>query len=803
MRVPLNWLREFIDAGHLSGPEIAEKLTRAGVEVEGISRLTPPLPGVVVAEVLSFARHPAADKLWVVRVATGSEEYQVVVGIQNYAVGDRVPLALPGAKLPGGEIERTEIRGVTSNGMLCSAEELGLDMAVEEDGILILEPDAALGEGIDQALELDEEILELGLTPNRADCLGLMGVAVEVGVLTGLSAHPPEAVPPQKEGGEAGRRVKVTIEDPDLCSRYTAMVVDGVRIAFSPPKFQIRLLKAGIRPINNVVDISNYVMWETGQPLHAFDFDRVEGRQIIVRRGRPGEKIKTLDKQVRLLNPDMLVIADRDNPVALAGIMGGYDSEITGDTKTVLVEAACFHPINNRRTARSLGLTSEASTRFEKGVDPAGTDFAARRTAYLLEKVAGGTLVPGRVDVYPGPMPPWTVSVNPQRVRDLVGLDLSPEKMTDIFTRLGFTVEEAGERLKVTIPSRRRDIEAEVDLVEEVARIYGYEHIETTFPVGVITQGDKPTEQKNLDKVREILLGAGLSEAITFSFMKDAAFNALRLPAGHPLRQAIPVKNPLSEEYGLLRTTLLGNLLNTLKYNLNRQQEGLYLFEVGKVFIPKALPLKEQPREIMTLGITVTGKRGDEHWQEPPTTAGFYWLKGVLEGVFASLNLKGFTWEPARVPFLHPTQGAEIRRGNTLVGVMGSLHPGVLDSFQIGQKVFCAELDLTTLIARTEPRGFKALPRYPAITRDLALIVPEALPAAAVEEAIRKAGGDLVENILLFDLYTGEQVAKGHKSLAYTITYRDYRETLRDERVNRVQAQILQSLAELGVSLRS
>ena len=807
MRVPLNWLREFIAVDNLSAPEIAEKLTRAGVEVEGTSCLTPPLPGVVVAEVLSYAKHPAADKLWVARVSTGSEEFQVVAGVQNYAVGDKVPLALPGAKLPGGDIKRTEIRGVTSNGMLCSEEELGLELVQElppGEGILILDPDAVPGESITRALELDEEILELGLTPNRADCLGLMGVAVEVGVLTGLKAEPQKAYPPREEIHEASRRVKVEIEDPDLCLRYTAMVVDDVRVAPSPVKLQLRLLKAGIRPINNVVDISNYVMWETGQPLHAFDFDRVEGRQIIVRRARPGERIKTLDKQERILTPDMLVIADRENPVALAGVMGGYDSEITNDTRTVLVEAACFHPINNRRTARSLGLTSEASTRFEKGADPAGTDYAARRTSYLLEKMAGGTVVPGQVDVYPAPVPQKTVKLNPQKVRDLVGLDLPTEKMADIFTRLGFAVGEEGEKLSVRIPTRRRDIQGEVDLVEEVARIYGYEHIETTFPVGVMTQGDKPTEHKNLDKIREILLGAGLSEAITFSFMKEKTFNALRLPAKHPLRRAIPVKNPLSEEYGLLRTTLMGNLLNTVKYNLNRQQESLYIFEVGKVFIPKELPLKEQPQEKVTLGAAITGKRGEGHWQDHPGAADFYWLKGVMEGLFASLNLRGFTWKPAReVPYLHPTRGAEIRQGDTLVGVMGAVHPGVLDNFEISQEVYCAELDLSTLIGHKEPLVYKDLPRYPAIVRDLALIVPEGLPAAAVEEVIKKTGGQLVEKVLLFDVYTGEQVAQGHKSLAYTIAYRDYRETLRDERVNQVQADILQNLAELGVTLRS
>ena len=802
MRVPMNWLKEFIDID-AAPREIADKLTGAGVEVEGIDRLIPELPGVVVAEVLSFTQHPAADKLWIVKVATGDGEHQVVAGIKNYQVGDKVPLALPGSQLPAGTIGKTEIRGVTSNGMLCSAEELGLELALEEDGILILGEHQVPGTALTRALGLDDEILELGLTPNRADCLGLLGVAVEVGVLTGKPVEPPKAVP-HREAVEAAGKVKVTIEDTDLCHRYTAMVVENVHVAPSPAEFQVRLLQAGIRPINNVVDISNYVMWETGQPLHTFDLDCVQGQQIIVRRAREGEKITTLDKQERSLTEDMLVIADQENPVALAGVMGGFDSEITESTKTVLVEAARFHPVNNRRTARSLGLKSEASTRFEKGVDPTGTEFAARRTAYLLEKLAGGSAVPGFVDVYPVTLPVRTIDINPLRVRDVLGFNLPTEKMQEIFKQLGFGVAQKGELLAVTVPTRRFDIEIEVDLVEELARIYGYDHIETTFPVGVMTQGEKPGEQKNLDVIKKILLGAGLSEVITLSFMKEATFDALRIPEGHLMRRAIPVKNPLSEEQGILRTTLLGNMLDTVKYNLNRQQEDIYIFETGKTFTAEKLPLTRQPEEKVTLGIIITGKRGEKHWHETPPYADFYWLKGVVEGLFQALNLKGLAFQPGQIPYLHPTQGAFICHEDKVIGVLGSIHPGVLDNFDIIEKVFGVEIDLTSVISRTEPLTYKGLARYPAISRDIALTAPMDIPAAAVEQVIKEAGGDLVEKVLLFDMYMGEQVAKGYKSLAYTVVYRDYEETLRDERVNKVQADILKALQkELGVCLRS
>ncbi len=801
MRVPINWLKEYIDID-ISAAEVADKLTRAGLEVEGVNPLVSGLDGVVVAEINDYKKHPSADKLWVVKVSTGNEEHQVVAGIQNYNIGDKVPLALPGTNLLAGTIKRTEIRGLVSNGMLCSAEELGLQLVVE-DGILILDKNCTLGADITEALGLDDDILEIGLTPNRADCLGMLGVALEIGALTNSEAKFPVTLT-KYEAREAENFIDIQIKDLDLCSRYTARILEEIEIAPSPLELQIKLLQAGLRPINNVVDVSNYVMWETGQPLHTFDYYRIKGKKIIVRRALKGETIRTLDDQERKLTPDMLVIADEESPIALAGVMGGLDSEITKTTKTVLLESAHFNPVSIRRTAREVGLTSEASFRFEKGVDIGGTLFAANRAALLLEKYTGAKTVSGVVDVYPEPHKDKIISLNPQKVSDVLGLNLEDKIMEEIFIRLGLEVKKNDDKYFVTVPSRRRDLTEEIDLVEEVARVYGFEHIGTTLPEGKITQGKTNIAQKNTDKIKSYLTGEGLFEAITFAFMNKNVFDSFLVSEGNKLREAIPLKNPLSEEQGILRTTLLPNLLDVVKYNLNRHQEDISIFEMGKTFRPEKMPLLMQPNEHLILSMMVTGKRQQKHWQETPQEGNFYWLKGLVADVLKILIEKQPIFKAAKISYLHPTQGAEININNKKIGVIGTIHPVILDNYGIKQTVYTAEINLSLLIDNESIVRFKPLPKYPAINRDLAIVVPINTEADAVARKIKDVAGDIIEDILLFDVYQGKQVPVGFKSLAYTIVYRDYNETLRDERINEVQEQIISILdKELGAVLRS
>ncbi len=801
MRVPINWLKEYVDL-EISSQELAEKLTRAGVEVEGISHLVSGLDGVLVGEIIAFEKHPDSEKLWVVQVNIGKERLQVVAGIKNYQCGDKVPVALPGAKLVGGEIASKPVRGIASQGMLCAAVELGLDLQVEY-GILILDKDTPVGTSIVTAFNLDEDILELELTPNRADCLGLLGVAREVSALTGGKIKLPEVLSAGEEP-LSEERVKITIEDSNLCPRYTARIAEKVVIGPSPLAFQLRLLKAGIRPINNVVDISNYVMWETGQPLHTFDFSGITGGEIIVRRAARGEGIVTLDNQIRELHEDILVIADCHKPVGIAGVMGGLNSEITAVTEAVLIESAHFNPVSIRRTSRTLGLVSEASQRFEKGTDIGGTLFAADRAALLMKQLCGCNVLPGAADNYPVPYKKKIISLRPERARDVLGLDLPAAKMKEILSQLGLDIREEAGSLYVDVPSRRRDIDGEIDLIEEVGRVYGYDFLEATLPWGIMTQGQKSLAQKNINTIQRFLTAQGFFEIITFSFLRKKALLDLMLQEEDPLLKAIPLENPLSEEQGVLRTTILPNMLDTVKYNLNRGQAAQFLFEIGNVFRTGFLPLQKQPEEIPVISLIAMDGRGKEHWRQENNKLDFYWLKGLIEGVLAVSGRKDVSFKPCTRPYIHPYEGSEIRLNNEHLGVIGALHPELLERNAIEAKVYFAEIELPLLIETNRKYEFKPLPRFPAVLRDLAVIVGDDAPAARVEEVIKTAGGSILEEIRLFDVYKGDQVAAGQKSLAYKLVFRDAASTLKDEEVNRVMLKIIDSLGrELKASLRS
>ncbi len=795
MLVSYQWLKDYVDL-QMGPEELAEKLTMSGIEVEAVSSFNPGITNTVVGKVLSVEKHPEADKLFVAQVDTGSEISQVVAGIDNFQAGDLVPVAKPGAVLPGGfKIKKSKLRGVTSNGMLCSAEELGLEL-VHDHGILVLDEEHPVGTDIVTALALDDWILELGLTPNRSDCLGLLGAAYEVSAITGtaLKIDFPE-FPTVKE--DIDNLVEVKIIDEDLCSRYSARIVKNVTVRPSPLWLQRRLLAAGIRPINNIVDVTNYVMWECNQPLHGFDYDRIKDKKIIVRKAEAGELLLTLDEQERKLDESMLVITDPSGPVALAGVMGGFSTEITEQTRTVLIEAACFEPTTIRRTSRNLGLRSESSLRFERGTDPEGTIRAASRAAQLMAQLSSGQVVEGVVDEYPRPVSNLVVPLRRDRAREIIGLDISDQEIKEIMEGLQFETEESGGLLHVTVPPRRSDITREIDLVEEIARIYGYEHIETTLPRGVITQGRKTREQHLEDLAKKLLVSFGLYEAITYSFIPFRQYDDLMLEKEDPLRNVVKVYNPLSEEQGVMRTTLLGNLLHSVKYNVNRNIHNIRLFELGSIFIPRESSSDTLPWERETLAVVLSGKWGIESWSQKPKQVDFYDLKGILEMFIQKMGIENYSFSPVNHPAFHPGRAAEISIEGEKLGIMGEIHGEVMSRFDLEGKVYAAEIDFSRILKYAQLHtNFKTLPKYPAALRDLAVVVKDSISSDRIRQEILDTAGELVEELTLFDVYQGEQIPSGYRSLAYSIVYRSREKTLTDKEVNDLHQRVIDTLVK-------
>ncbi|MCR3921303.1 MAG: phenylalanine--tRNA ligase subunit beta [Firmicutes bacterium] len=802
MRVPYTWLKDFIEIS-LSATELADKLTSAGIEVEDVTTLVPQFTEVVVAEVVSIAKHPEADKLFVTRVTDGQQVMTVVAGIDNIVAGDKVPLAKPGAVLPGDvKIKRTTLRGVESNGMLCAADELGLSLNPGVYGILVLDKETPVGLPLEKALGLTDPILVLGLTPNRADCLGLVGAAHEVAALTGTTVQLPDNTLPLAAATLSVPRIQ--IESPELCARYTGLVIKDVHIDQSPIWLQVRLLQAGIRPISNIVDITNYVMWEWGQPLHAFDFQTLAEQTIVVRRAEAGEILVTLDNNERTLSPEMLVIADAQKAVGLAGVMGGLDTEVTASTQTVFLESAHFNPVSIRRTGRQLGLYSEAQQRFEKGVDVNGCTQAIRRAARLIDLLGAGKVDGDLVDEYAAPSYPRQIRLRAEKARKLIGLEISQREMASIFQRQGFTVDE-GTQLHVTVPTLRADLQEEVDLIEEVARIYGYDKIAITLPGGEVTQGRRTLKQRALGKTKELLVASGLTEAICYSFVSPQQMEMLRIPVGHPLREALKLANPLSEEQSIMRTMLTGGLLSALEYNQNRNQHNVKIFELGAVFLPASDPLAKLPNERTILGMALMGSFPTEHWQQTPVEVDFFALKGVVETMLTRLGIAEYTFSASELPWCQPGQTAEVTVDGVHLGWVGRIHPTVLDTYDIDKPVYVAELDMDHVLARVELGiEYSPLPRYPAVLRDMAVVVSDTIPAMDVVKVIRSEGGALVDEITLFDQYRGPQIPQGTRSLAFAVTYRDSARTLSDDMVTEVHQKIEAALVtHLGAGLRN
>ncbi|MBM7582052.1 phenylalanyl-tRNA synthetase beta chain [Caldicoprobacter guelmensis] len=797
MLVPLKWLKEYVKVD-VPVEQLAHRLTMTGTKVESITRLGEGISNVVVGKILEIKPHPNADKLVVCVVDVGKCKVQIVTGAPNVKEGQLVPVALDGATLPGGyKITATTLRGVESQGMLCSGEELGL---TEEDypgagvdGILILQEEYPLGMDIKEALGLDDHVLEFEVTSNRPDCLSVIGIAREASVALNSSFTLPHIE--VKPGiGDVNAEAKVVVEAPDLCPRYCARVVKDVKIGPSPRWMQRRLISAGVRPINNIVDITNYVMLEMGQPMHAFDLDKVAGRTIVVRTAREGERLVTLDDKERVLSPDMLVIADVEKPIGLAGVMGGANTEITDGTRNILLESALFDRGVIRQTAKALGIRSEASLRFEKGLDIHNARAALDRAVQLIQELGIGTVVEGVIDVCHGSLEKRILEIPWKRVNSLLGLNLSADEMADILARLEFKVEVKGEYMRIEVPSFRQDIEGVADIAEEVARIYGYNNIPMTLMEGTQSRGRKTRRQKLMDRVKDVLVGTGLYEVVTYSFTSPKVYGLLGITNPQLIPKTVRILNPLGEDQSIMRTTLIPSLLEVLSRNRNRGMERCQIFEIGPAFLPKSLPLEDLPEEKPLLTIAEYGLDLD-----------YYDLKGKVEVLLDELGLLDEAeFVPHAHPTFHPGRTALLKIKGKGVGLLGEIHPKVAKNFQLEVRVLVAELELDTLLdfAKEEKR-YRPLPKYPAVERDLALVVKKEVLAAQVENCIKELGGELLERVELFDVYEGRQIPEGYKSIAYSLSYRAADRTLTDEEVNSLHDKIVKGLEQrLGARLR-
>jgi phenylalanyl-tRNA synthetase beta chain len=800
MRLPLEWLAEWIDLPPEA--ELVDRLEMGGFEDVLVVRTGPDLSAIRVGCVLERRAHPNADRLSLCRVDLGSgEPIEVVCGAPNVAAGQKVAVALPGTRLPGGtELRRAKIRGVVSNGMICSARELGLGS--EHAGILVLDPQARVGAPLPEAIGAPPGILELGITPNRGDAASLLGVAREVRALFGGEIRIPETAPPER-GAPAAASVRVRIEAPEACHRYVGRVVRGVRVGESPARVRSRLEAAGLRSINNVVDATNLVLLELGQPLHAFDLGGLAGGEVRVRWAAPGEKLETLDGLLRELDPRDLVIADALRPVALAGVMGGAGSEVTAETRSVLIESAHFDPGAVRLAARRHALRTEASYRFERGVDRAGVGRAADRVARLLAELAGGEVAPGRVEAVGGP-PAVVAEVRLEvaRANRLLGTALDAAAMRACLERAGIACREEDGVLVGAIPSHRNDLAIEEDLIEEVARIHGYDRIPATDPVAALVPGRVPPGWELAERARDALAAAGLCEAISFPFLSPQDLEKLGLAPPDPRARALHLQNPIREEEPCLRTSLLPSLLGLVRQNLARQAEAVRLFEVARVFLPG--PPGELPREPLQAAAVVTAPSSPRLWEPRPGPPLFFRLKGVAESLFAALGYRLETTPGSPPPFLHPGAAVALRVGGRVIGALGELHPEVATRFEIEAACALFELDLGALAAIQAARAsYREVSRFPLVRRDLALTVDRGCPAGDLLAAIRESGGPDLGAAELFDRYEGPGVPEGRPSLAFHLVFQRADRTLTDDEVAAALERIVRRLDErFGAKLR-
>lgn len=801
MLVSTKWLRDYVKTKEVDPAELAEKITRSGIEVDAVIDRSEGLKNIVVGYVKDKAKHPEADKLNVCQVDLGEETVQIICGAPNVDAGQKVIVAKPGARLPGGiKIKKAKLRGQESNGMICSLQELGIEGKVVPkayaDGIFVLPEDAVVGEDALAYLGLDDVVLELGLTPNRSDAMSMLGVAYEVGAILSEDVQLPE-ISYAESSEKAEDYLQLRVEANDLNPLYVAKVVKNVKVAESPLWLQQRLMAAGVRPHNNVVDVTNFVLMEYGQPLHAFDYDRLKTNEIVVRRAAEGQKIETLDDQERTLQSHHLVITNGNEPVAIAGVMGGANSEVHEGTTTVVIESAYFDPQSIRQASKDHGLRSDASSRFEKGVDPNRVIPAAERAAQLLADLANGEVLAGSVIFDELDKKPKEVVVSPDFINNRLGMKIPLEDMTNILERLNFDVEAANGLLYVTVPTRRQDITIEEDIVEEVARLYGYDEIPKTLPEGEAVPGGLTPYQAKRRQVRAYMEGAGLYQAITYSLASKETAKKFALKEA-PVTELLM---PMSEERSTLRQSVIPHLLEAATYNVARKVDSVALYEIGSVFL--GTTANELPNEEEHIAAVITGKWVDNSWQGEQKLVDFFVLKGIVEGLFELLGQSAeVSYQKAVIDGLHPGRTADVTLSGEKIGFIGQLHPSEQKARDL-KDTYVMELDLAKILTvDSDQLLYTPVPRFPSISRDIAMVVDRAQPAGELESVIRNAGGKLLKEVKVFDLYEGEKMEEGKKSVAFSLNYFDPERTLTDEEVLNAHNKVLEALEQAGAQLR-
>ena len=804
MNTSLSWIKMFVPDLDVTAQEYTDAMTLSGTKVEGYEKLDADLANIVIGQIEKIERHPDADKLIICQVNVGNEVTQIVTGAPNVKEGDKVPVVLPGGRVAGGhdgkktpggiEIKAGKLRGVESFGMMCSIEELGStrEMYPEapEYGIYIFPENAVVGESAIHALGLDDVIFEYEITSNRVDCYSVLGIAREAAATFNKKFVPPVV----KETGndeKAEDYIKVRVEDTDLCPRYCARIVKNVKIGPSPKWMQRCLAANGIRPINNLVDITNYVMEEFGQPMHAYDLDTIANREIVVRRAGKDEKFVTLDGQERQMDENVLMICDGEKAVGIAGIMGGENSMITDQVKTVLFEAACFDGTNIRLSSKRIGLRTDASGKFEKGLDPNNAQAAIDRACQLMEELGAGEVVGGMVDVYTTTKEPVRVPFEPEKINSLLGTDISREQMLEYLSRVELAYD--AETNEIVAPTFRHDIFRTADIAEEVARFYGYDNIPTTLPSGEATTGKLPFKLRIEEVARDVAEYCGFSQGYCYSFESPKVFDKLQIPSDDPQRNAIVISNPLGEDFSIMRTISLNGMLTSLATNYNRRNKNVRLYELGNIYIPKTLPLTELPEERMMFTLGMYGD-GD-----------FFDMKGVIEEFFDQVGMhKKVEYDPkAGKPFLHPGRQALIRYEGDTIGYLGEVHPAVADTYGIGTRAYVAVLDILNVVKHaTFDRKYEGIAKYPAVNRDISMVVPKNILVGEIEHMIAQRGGKILEHYELFDIYEGSQIQAGFKSVAYSITFRSKDKTLEESEVSAAMKKILNGLESMGIELR-
>lgn len=805
MRTSLEWIRSMVPELSCTAQEYMDAMTLSGSKVEGYEELDADLEKIVIGQVEKIEKHPDADKLIICQVNVGTgENIQIVTGAPNVKEGDKVPVVLDGGRVAGGhdgkktpggvKIKKGKLRGVESFGMMCSIEELGStkDMYPEapEYGIYIFPEDAVVGADAVEALGLHNSVFEYEITSNRVDCFGIIGLAREAAATFRKEFHPP-VVTATGNNEDVNDYVKVSVEDTKLCPRYTARVVKNIKIAPSPEWMQRRLAAQGIRPINNIVDITNYVMEEYGQPMHAYDLDTIAGHQIVVKRAEKGQKFVTLDGQERTLDDSVLMICDGEKAIGIAGIMGGENSMITDDVKTMLFEAACFDGTNIRLSSKKVGLRTDASGKFEKGLDPNNAIEAMNRACQLIEELGAGEVVGGVVDVYTTVKEGRNIPFEPEKYNRLLGTDIAPETMLDYFKMLDLGYDK--EKNEILVPSWRQDLECDADIAEEVARFYGYDKIPTSLPSGEATTGKLSFKLRVEKLARDIAEFCGFSQAMTYSFESPKVFDKLLLPADSPLRETVVITNPLGEDFSIMRTVSLNGMLASLATNYNRRNQNVRLYELGNIYLPKQTPVTELPEERMQFTLGMYGE-GD-----------FYTMKGVVEELFDKLGMhEKAEYDPSdKKPFLHPGRQADIVYHGNVIGYLGEIHPTVAANYAIKERVYVAVLDMPYIVEYASfDRKYRGIAKFPAVTRDLSMVVPKEVLAGDIEKVFDEKGGQYLERYALFDIYEGAQIKRGYKSIAYTLTFRAQDKTLEDADIQNAMNKILKKLEELGIELR-